>query len=282
MLLLDYYQATHRKEKRQTLLRQLLRDKDTPQGEPLRTHLAGHTTTEGREQRPDNGYLRRRPLRPTGRRGYLLGQSHANGETRLPKGRGQRSLSPRHWPWSQTTRWRKDCSCRTLQRRSSLARLSICARPRCNTPPDNQQLCYFEGFSLFQLKRNDEALASLQKTVELRDEESDSGMMADCYSLMGGDLPREGYGQGLLRGLRQLPALCTRTMSGALNNYAYYLSLDSAADLQKAEQMSLNAVQKEPDNATFLDTYALDSLQGETLRRCKDHRRTSHRERLHA
>ena len=31
MLLLDYYQATHRKEKRQTLLRQLLRDKDTPQ-----------------------------------------------------------------------------------------------------------------------------------------------------------------------------------------------------------------------------------------------------------
>ena len=31
MLLLDYYQATHRKEKRQALLRQLLRDKDTPQ-----------------------------------------------------------------------------------------------------------------------------------------------------------------------------------------------------------------------------------------------------------
>ena len=51
--------------------------------------------------------------------------------------------------------------------------------------PDNQQLCYFEGFSLFQLKRNDEALVSLQKAVELRDEESDSGMMADCYSLMG-------------------------------------------------------------------------------------------------
>ena len=43
---------------------------------------------------------------------------------------------------------------------------------------------------------------------------------------------------------------------GALNNYAYYLSLDPAADLQKAEQMSLKAVQKEPDNATFLDTYA--------------------------
>ena len=40
-----------------------------------------------------------------------------------------------------------------------------------------------------------------------------------------------------------------------LNNYSYYLSLDRR-DLAKAKQMSLKTIQKEPENPTFLDTYA--------------------------
>ena len=42
---------------------------------------------------------------------------------------------------------------------------------------------------------------------------------------------------------------------GCLNNYAYYLS-EEDRELAKAEQMSYRTVQAEPDNATFLDTYA--------------------------
>ncbi len=41
----------------------------------------------------------------------------------------------------------------------------------------------------------------------------------------------------------------------ALNNYAYYLSL-AGRDLEKAERMSGRVVEKFPDNATYLDTYA--------------------------
>jgi len=41
----------------------------------------------------------------------------------------------------------------------------------------------------------------------------------------------------------------------ALNNYAYYLSLEKR-DLQKAERMSAKTVEKEPRNSTYLDTYA--------------------------
>ena len=41
----------------------------------------------------------------------------------------------------------------------------------------------------------------------------------------------------------------------ALNNYAYYLSLERR-DLDKAEEMSYKTVKAEPNNATFLDTYA--------------------------
>lgn len=40
-----------------------------------------------------------------------------------------------------------------------------------------------------------------------------------------------------------------------LNNYAYYLSLKKK-DLQRAEEMSRKSNEIEPDNATYLDTYA--------------------------
>lgn len=42
---------------------------------------------------------------------------------------------------------------------------------------------------------------------------------------------------------------------GALNNYAYYLSVERR-DLDKAEEMSYKTVKAEPGNATYLDTYA--------------------------
>jgi tetratricopeptide (TPR) repeat protein len=41
----------------------------------------------------------------------------------------------------------------------------------------------------------------------------------------------------------------------ALNNYAYYLSL-AELDLEKAERMSAKVIEKFPENATYLDTYA--------------------------
>ena len=42
---------------------------------------------------------------------------------------------------------------------------------------------------------------------------------------------------------------------GTLNNYAYFLSVERK-DLDKAEEMSYRTVKAEPDNETYLDTYA--------------------------
>ena len=42
---------------------------------------------------------------------------------------------------------------------------------------------------------------------------------------------------------------------GALNNYAYYLSVERQ-QLDKAEEMSYRTVKAEPNNNTYLDTYA--------------------------
>ena len=40
-----------------------------------------------------------------------------------------------------------------------------------------------------------------------------------------------------------------------LNNYSYFLSLEKK-DLKRAERMSAQCIKLEPDNATYLDTYA--------------------------
>ncbi|MCL3780178.1 tetratricopeptide repeat protein [Prolixibacteraceae bacterium JC049] len=42
----------------------------------------------------------------------------------------------------------------------------------------------------------------------------------------------------------------------ALNNYAYYLSLEKDADFNKAEKMSAKVIAANPTNSTYLDTYA--------------------------
>jgi tetratricopeptide (TPR) repeat protein len=47
-----------------------------------------------------------------------------------------------------------------------------------------------------------------------------------------------------------------------LNNYAYFLSLDKK-NLDKAERMSAKCVQLQPDNATYIDTYAWIFFQKE-------------------
>jgi len=50
-----------------------------------------------------------------------------------------------------------------------------------------------------------------------------------------------------------------------LNNYAYYLAINGG-DLRKAEKMSQQTIKKEPNNPTFLDTYAwILHLQGQTM-----------------
>ena len=41
----------------------------------------------------------------------------------------------------------------------------------------------------------------------------------------------------------------------ALNNYAYFLAVEGI-ELDKAERLSARAVKYEPENATYLDTYA--------------------------
>lgn len=254
MLLLDYYQATHRKEKRQTLLRQLLRDKDTPQ--ESRYALILQATRQLKDENTDQimAIFDDALSVPQEDAGIYLIKAMVMVRHDFPRDEVN-AVYRQALAVEPDNEMAQGLLVQNLAEEERFGEIVDLCKTSLQYTPDNQQLCYFEGFSLFQLKRNDEALASLRKAVELRDEESDSGMMADCYSLMG-EIYRE---KGMDKACYEAYDSCLHYAPdnvGTLNNYAYYLSLDSAADLQKAEQMSLKAVQKEPDNATFLDTYA--------------------------
>ncbi|MDO4159442.1 MAG: tetratricopeptide repeat protein [Prevotellaceae bacterium] len=120
--------------------------------------------------------------------------------------------------------------------------------------PDEVTFYYFLGMAYLQDDKDDEALDAMQRGVNVADDSSNPSLVSDCYAVMGDIL----HGMG-----KETEAYAAYDNSlewkddnfGCLNNYAYYLS-ESDKQLEKAEQMSYRTVQAEPDNSTYLDTYA--------------------------
>ena len=119
--------------------------------------------------------------------------------------------------------------------------------------PDSLDLYRYIAPSYYQMKEYDKALATYDMALERVDSldlelRSDLiGGKADVYFSLGDTLKAfETYEEAL----DIFPA-----NTGVMNNYAYYLSL-SDRDLDKAERMAAMAVKYNPDNATYLDTYA--------------------------
>ena len=81
---------------------------------------------------------------------------------------------------------------------------------------------------------------------------------SDCYEILGSAY----YETGQVEKAWKCFDRCLQLQPDqiyVLNNYAYYLSEQpdvTPEQLAKAEQMSRTTIEKEPDNATFLDTYA--------------------------
>jgi tetratricopeptide (TPR) repeat protein len=119
--------------------------------------------------------------------------------------------------------------------------------------PDSLDLYRYIAPAYFQIKQYDKSLQTYERAIALTDSadvisRSDFiGGMGDVYFEMGDTVRAfEHYEQSL-----QLNPLNT----GIMNNYAYFLSL-SERDLDKAERMAALAVKDQPQNATYLDTYA--------------------------
>lgn len=131
--------------------------------------------------------------------------------------------------------------------------IAIC-RPAQEYNPEEMVFYYFQGMAQYQKHENDAALQTFRKGVSQIKADSNPDVVSDFYALMGEIL----HEKGRLAESFQAYDSCLQWKPdniAAMNNYAYYLS-EANKDLTKAEQLSYKTIKAEPNNSTFLDTYA--------------------------
>lgn len=129
----------------------------------------------------------------------------------------------------------------------------LCRRGVLTHP--EELICHFYlGIALYQQDKKAEALKAFQDGIVQKTEDSRPAMVADLYSLMG-DVLHEMKREREAFAAYDSCLVYQDDNVGCLNNYAYYLSLLNT-NLDRAEEMSYRTIRLEPDNKTYLDTYA--------------------------
>ena len=130
---------------------------------------------------------------------------------------------------------------------------NICRRAVLTHP--EELLChYFLGVTLYQQDKKREALAAFRAGIVQKNEDSRPAMVADLYSVMGDILHEMGSEREAYAAYDSCLVYQDDNVQ-CLNNYAYYLSLQET-DLDRAEEMSYRTIRLQPNNKTYLDTYA--------------------------
>lgn len=118
--------------------------------------------------------------------------------------------------------------------------------------PNQSLLYFFKGFSAFQLEKFNESFKSLDFGFKLITKED--VMYKDFLTFLAEVNHRLGYNDKAYEYYDELLLIDSENIM-VLNNYAYYLS-EEDGDLNKAKSMSFKTIDKEPENSTYLDTYA--------------------------
>ena len=119
--------------------------------------------------------------------------------------------------------------------------------------PEAPEYYFYLGIAYYQQEKYQEALNTYYVGLNIIPAEN-VGLKSDFYGQIGDiyyqmkkmDQAYKSYDEALKYNDKNIVVL---------NNYAYFLSLDKK-DLKKAERMSAMAVKLEPNNSTYLDTYA--------------------------
>lgn len=113
---------------------------------------------------------------------------------------------------------------------------------------------YYESMAYVRLDNYEAALKAVSDGVEHIGEPTNLETASDMYVLLG-DINHElGKKEAAYAAYEEALKYASDNML-CLNNYAYFLSLDGER-LDYAASMSLRTVNAEPQNATYLDTYA--------------------------
>lgn len=131
--------------------------------------------------------------------------------------------------------------------------IKVC-EPGIEATPEALEFYYYLAIAYNQAEQPDSVLNVCQKALEHITDESNKEVVSDFHAMMG-DMYYQKKQTEEAYAAYDSALVYNPSNITALNNYAYYLSLERR-DLDKAEEMSYKTVKAEPNNATFLDTYA--------------------------
>ena len=125
--------------------------------------------------------------------------------------------------------------------------IKVC-EPGIEATPDALEFYYYLA------EQPDSVVSICKRALEHTTADSKKEVVSDFYSILG-DMYHTQKQMKEAYAAYDSALVYNPSNIGALNNYAYYLSVERR-DLDKAEEMSYKTVKAEPNNATYLDTYA--------------------------
>ncbi|QIU93861.1 tetratricopeptide repeat protein [Bacteroides faecium] len=131
--------------------------------------------------------------------------------------------------------------------------IKVC-EPGIEATPDALPLYYYLAIAYHQAEQTDSVLSVCGRALEHITPDTRKEVISDFYSIMG-DIYHTKKQMSEAYAAYDSALVYNPSNIGALNNYAYYLSVERR-DLDKAEEMSYKTVKAEPNNSTYLDTYA--------------------------
>ena len=131
--------------------------------------------------------------------------------------------------------------------------IKVC-EPGIEATPDALEFYYYLAIAYNQAEKPDSVISICTRALEHKTADGKKEIVSEFYSILG-DMYHTQKQMKEAYAAYDSALVYNPSNIGALNNYAYYLSVERR-DLDKAEEMSYKTVKAEPNNATYLDTYA--------------------------
>lgn len=128
------------------------------------------------------------------------------------------------------------------------------SRRGLNYHPEEIAYSYYLGMALAEQKKLSDAADVLLQGLRFRTDDVHPYLVSNVFGVLGDIYYQQQKEQEAFAAYDSALVYKDDNIM-CLNNYAYYLSL-KGEQLDKAEEMSYRTIRQEPDNITYLDTYA--------------------------
>ena len=128
------------------------------------------------------------------------------------------------------------------------------SRRGLNYHPEEISYAYYLGMALAEQRKLTQAAEVMQQGLRVRTNDVHPHLVSNVFATLGDIYYQQGKQQEAYAAYDSALVYKDDNIM-CLNNYAYYLSLNGE-QLDRAEEMSYRTIRQEPENITYLDTYA--------------------------